>query len=109
MKRDKFVLPLVALVGSCILFGCSKPSSEQQSPHQNTPPPAPPKVTPTNPHNTINRPPSTSVTRVSKQPVPAPKPSALEKDYRAAKDSGQRTEIIYKLGEVETPESVVVI
>src|SRR5262245_39915442 len=108
MKRTNVMLLMVAC-GVASLNGCSKSSSEKPASSDNARPAAAVAPTVTNAHPTINRAPSPVAARASKQPMQAPKPIALEKDYRGTTDDNRKTEIIYKLGEVGTTESVVVL
>ena len=111
MERANFRLLLIVVCGTCGILGCSKSSSEK-SPAAEKAEPAVTSTTTTkttNVHATINRPPSPSLTRAPKEASPMPKPSALEKDYRATTDENRKTEIIYKLGEVGSPDSVVTL
>jgi len=105
--RQANITLVLAVLGVCSFIGCSKSPSEKPSASDDAKPV--PVFAATNTHATISRPSSPVVTRVPKQPLPTPKPSILEKDYRATTNDNRKTEIIYKFGEIGTPDCVVAI
>jgi hypothetical protein len=117
MNQPKIMWCCILAVGVALTGACSKresePPADSKTPTTLEKPATPPKTTTTKAPTSM---PKTTQSGSTKSPIAPPKTSAtpqkassLEKAYHEAPDVRQKTDIVYRLGDMGSPEAILAL